>query len=89
MRIYCICESVAIQREEEKAKRSLKDAAKRGDKDVCRILAKEMIRSKKAVSKIHAAKAQLKSVEYNMSQQLGLSLYCFLSPLRLKCKFYL
>jgi len=62
---------VAIQREEEKVKRSLKDAAKKGDKDVCRILAKEVVRAKKSVSKIHAAKAQLKSVEYNMNQQLG------------------
>jgi len=70
----CTFVLIAIQREEEKVKRSLKDAAKKGDKDVCRILAKEMIRSKKAVSKIHAAKAQLKSVEYNMNQQLGQSL---------------
>jgi len=63
--------SIAIQREEEKVKRSMKDAAKKGDADVCRILAKEVIRAKKSVSKIHAAKAQLKSVEYNMNQQLG------------------
>jgi len=63
--------STAIQREEEKVKRSLKDAAKKGDTDVCRILAKEVIRAKKSVNKINAAKAQLKSVEYNMNQQLG------------------
>lgn len=63
--------SVGIQREEEKVKRSLKDAAKKGDKDVCRILAKEVIRAKKSIGKIHSAKAQLKSVEYNMNQQLG------------------
>jgi len=65
--------SIAIQREEEKVKRSLKDAAKKGDRDVCRILAKEVVRAKKSVNKINAAKAQLKSVEYNMSQQLGWS----------------
>ncbi|KAF6320973.1 charged multivesicular body protein 3 [Rhinolophus ferrumequinum] len=39
-----------IQREEEKVKRSVKDAAKKGQKDVCVVLAKEMIRSKKAKS---------------------------------------
>ncbi|ELW48804.1 Charged multivesicular body protein 3 [Tupaia chinensis] len=31
-----------IQREEEKVKRSVKDAAKKGQKDVCVVLAKEM-----------------------------------------------
>lgn len=61
----------SIQREEEKIKRSMKEAAKKGDKDVCRILAKEVVRSRKAVSKIHSAKAQMKSVEYSMNQQLA------------------
>lgn len=62
---------LGIQREEEKIKRSLKDAAKKGDKDVCRILAKEVVRSRKAIGKIHSAKAQIKSVEYSMNQQLA------------------
>ncbi|XP_029349672.1 charged multivesicular body protein 3 isoform X2 [Echeneis naucrates] len=39
-----------IQREEEKVKRSIKDAAKKGQKDVCVVLAKEMIQSKRAKS---------------------------------------
>ncbi|CAG2176226.1 unnamed protein product, partial [Oppiella nova] len=39
----------AIQREEEKVKMELKKAAKRGDKDVCLVLAKEMVNSRKAV----------------------------------------
>ncbi|ELW72449.1 Charged multivesicular body protein 3 [Tupaia chinensis] len=34
-----------IQREEEKVKRSVKDAAEKGQKDVCVVLAKEMIRN--------------------------------------------
>ncbi|TRY57902.1 hypothetical protein DNTS_014418 [Danionella cerebrum] len=50
-----------IQREEEKVKRSIKDAAKKGQKDVCIILAKEMIHSKKAISKLYASKAQMNS----------------------------
>lgn len=49
----------------------LKDSAKKGDKDSCRVLAKEVVRSNKAISRIHCAKAQLKSVENHMHQQLG------------------
>ena len=60
-----------IKREEDKIKHSLKDAAKKAHKDVCATLAKEIVRSRKAISKIHTAKAQIKSVEYGMQQQLG------------------
>lgn len=60
-----------IQREEEKVKRSIKDAAKKGQKDVCVILAKEMIHSKRAVAKLYASKAQMNSVLLSMKNQLG------------------
>lgn len=60
-----------IQREEEKVKRSIKDAAKKGQKDVCVILAKEMIQSKRAVTKLYASKAQMNSVLLSMKNQLG------------------
>lgn len=60
-----------IQREEEKVKRSIKDAAKKGQKDVCVILAKEMIQSKRAVSKLYASKAQMNSVLLSMKNQLS------------------
>uniref|UniRef100_G3WIA6 Charged multivesicular body protein 3 n=1 Tax=Sarcophilus harrisii TaxID=9305 RepID=G3WIA6_SARHA len=60
-----------IQREEEKVKRSVKDAAKKGQKDVCVILAKEMIRSRKAVSKLYASKAHMNSVLMGMKNQLA------------------
>lgn len=52
-------------------KRSLKDAAKKGQKDVATVLAKEIIHSRKAISKIYAAKAQLQSVTYQMKNQEG------------------
>jgi len=61
----------SIQREEEKVKRSLKDAAKKGDKDVCKILAKEIIQSRKAVNKLYTAKAHINSVGLNMKNQLA------------------
>lgn len=61
----------AIKVEEDKVTRSIKDAAKKGQKDVCSILAKEIVRSRKAVNKIYASKAQLNSVEMSMKNQLG------------------
>lgn len=61
-----------IQREEEKVKRSIKEAAKKGEKDVCIILAKEMIQSKRAVTKLYASKAHMNSVQLSMKNQLAL-----------------
>lgn len=61
-----------IQREEDKVKRSIKEAAKKGQKDVCVILAKEMIQSKRAVTKLYASKAQMNSVQLSMKNQLAL-----------------
>ena len=42
----CSVLNLDIQREAEKVKRSVKDAAKKGQKDVCVVLAKEMIQVK-------------------------------------------
>lgn len=67
----------AIKMEEAKVQKSLKDAAKKGQKDVCSILAKEIIRSRKAVNKIHSSKAQLNSIELGMKNQLGLYAFYF------------
>lgn len=60
-----------IQREEEKVKRSLREAAKKGDKDVCLILAKEILHARKAISKIYVSKAHINSVSMQMKNQLG------------------
>ena len=61
----------AIQREEEKAKKTLKEAAKRGDKDVCRVLAKEVVQARKTIGRIYTSKAHLNSVQSQMKAQLG------------------
>ncbi|XP_035903288.1 charged multivesicular body protein 3 [Anopheles stephensi] len=61
----------SIQREEDKIKRSLKEAAKKNDKEVCTILAKELIRSRKAVNKIYTSKAHINSVQLQMKNQLA------------------
>merc|ERR1712055_43989 len=42
-----------------------------GDKDVCKILAREVVSSRKAVNKIYAAKANLNSVQLQMKGQLA------------------
>ncbi|KAF6017551.1 Vps24 [Bugula neritina] len=60
-----------IKREEEKVKRSLKDAAKKGHTDVCKVLAKEIVNSRKAQNKLHAAKAHMNSVQMQMKNQLA------------------
>lgn len=58
-----------IQRQEQIAIRSIKDATKKGDSASAKILAKEVVHSRKAVSKIYTAKANLNSVEMQMKQQ--------------------
>ena len=49
--------------------KSIKDAAKNGHIDVAKILAKELIQSRKAVSKLYCSKAQMNSVVMTMQQQ--------------------
>ncbi|XP_050702540.1 charged multivesicular body protein 3-like isoform X2 [Eriocheir sinensis] len=60
-----------IQREEEKVKRSMKDAAKRGDKDVCRVLAREVVQARRTIGRIYTSKAHLNSVQSQMKGQLA------------------
>lgn len=60
-----------IQREEEKVKRSLKQAAQKNDRDTCTILAKEILRARKAVTRIHTTKAHMNSVQLQMKNQLA------------------
>lgn len=61
----------SIQREEEKVKRTMKQAAQKGDRDTCTILAKEIIRSRKAVNRIYTSKAHMSSVQLQMKNQLA------------------
>ncbi len=54
-----------------KVTKSIKDAAKKGHTDVAKILAKELIQSRKATSKLYTSKAQMNSVVMSMQQQVG------------------
>lgn len=52
-------------------KKTLKEAAKKGDKDTCTILAKEIVRANKATTRIYLSKAHLNSVQLQMKNQLA------------------
>ncbi|MFH4979197.1 hypothetical protein AB6A40_005906 [Gnathostoma spinigerum] len=60
-----------IEREEAKVRKQIKESAKKGDRDVCVVLAKSVLQARKAVSKIHRSKAQINSVIMCMQQQLS------------------
>jgi len=60
-----------IEREEQKVKQSIKQAAKRGDTGSAKQLAKEVVRSRRAVSRLHTSKAQMNSVVMQMQNQLA------------------
>ena len=58
-----------IQRGEQAAIKSIKESTKKGDSASAKVLAKEVVHSRKAVNKIYTAKANLKSVEMQMKAQ--------------------
>ncbi|KAJ3262340.1 Charged multivesicular body protein 3 [Boothiomyces macroporosus] len=60
-----------IEKEQQNAKKLIKQAAKRNDLASCRILAKEVVASKKAINRIITSKAQLGSLAMSMQQQLA------------------
>eukprot|EP00043_Microstomoeca_roanoka_P018088 m.191788 g.191788 ORF g.191788 m.191788 type:complete len:150 (-) comp16762_c5_seq2:622-1071(-) len=65
-----------IEREEQKVKLSLKQAAKKNQIDVAKVLAKSIVSSRKAKNRIHATKAQLNSVIMQMRHQLAMAKMC-------------
>ncbi|XP_041476613.1 charged multivesicular body protein 3-like [Lytechinus variegatus] len=60
-----------ISTAEAKVQRSIKEAAKKNQLDVCKILAKELIQSRKAKNRIYTSKAHLNSVDMQMKNQLA------------------
>lgn len=60
-----------IENGEHKIQQDLKQSAKKGDKDVCKILARELVRSKKAKSRLHAAKSQIGSISMIINEQMA------------------
>ena len=58
-----------IQRSEQQAVVSIKQAAKKNDPASAKILAKEVVNARKAVTRIQTAKANINSVEMQMNAQ--------------------
>lgn len=70
---YLLLKFKGIEAEEKKTIASLKQAAKQpGNEMSCRILAKGLVRSRKAKERIYCAKAQLNSISMQLQQQLGI-----------------
>lgn len=61
----------SIETEEKKLHREIKTLAKKGEKGSVKILAKELVRSRKAKEKIHQGKAQLNSVSMQLQQNMA------------------
>lgn len=61
----------AIKREEDKVKASLKEAAKKNDKEVCLVLAKQIVHARKSINRIYTSKAQINSVMMGMNHQVA------------------
>lgn len=57
-----------VEREEKSVQKAIKDAAKRNDMGSAKILAKEIIRSRQAVNRLHENKAQLNSVSMHLGE---------------------
>jgi len=62
----------SIEVEEQKLKRSIKELAKKGDKASAKVLAKEIVQSRKAKERIYKSKAQLNSVSMQLSTSLSM-----------------
>lgn len=61
-----------IQFEEKKVHKAIKDAAKRSDMATCKVLAKEIVHSRKAVGRLYVNKAQMISIGNALSEQLAM-----------------
>lgn len=62
-----------IQREEAGVKRTIRETAKRGDLQSCRHLAKELVRSRKVVSRMHEQKAQMNSIAMHLGENVAMA----------------
>lgn len=62
----------AIDTEEAKVKRSIKQVAKKGDTKNCKMLAKELIRSRRHKDRLYTSKAQMNSIIMQLEHQLGM-----------------
>jgi hypothetical protein len=62
---------IDLEREEQKVKLEIKQAAKRGDQKTARILAKQIVQSRRAKERMYKSKAELHSISLALTHQLG------------------
>ncbi|EIE18608.1 Snf7-domain-containing protein [Coccomyxa subellipsoidea C-169] len=62
-----------IERDRKLAEKQVKDAAKRGDIQSAKTLAKEIVHTKKAISRLYVNKAHFISMNSQLTEQLGLA----------------
>ncbi|XP_072957650.1 vacuolar protein sorting-associated protein 24 homolog 1-like isoform X2 [Typha angustifolia] len=60
-----------VQREERNVQKAIKEAAKRNDMGSAKALAKEIVRSRRAVKRLYENKAQLNSVSMHLGEQVA------------------
>ena len=60
-----------VQRESKKTEQQIKDCAKRGDKRSMTVLARELLRTRKVVTRLYTSKAQMNSVTLHLNENLG------------------
>lgn len=61
-----------IEMEEKKTIATLKDAAKKGKIGICRIMGRELVRSRHAKERLHMSKAQLSSIAMQLQEHLSM-----------------
>ncbi|XP_023519904.1 vacuolar protein sorting-associated protein 24 homolog 1 isoform X1 [Cucurbita pepo subsp. pepo] len=62
-----------IEREEKNVQKAIKDAAKRNDMVSAKALAKEIVRSRKTVNRLHENKAQVNSISMHLGESIAIA----------------
>ncbi|XP_010267215.1 PREDICTED: vacuolar protein sorting-associated protein 24 homolog 1-like [Nelumbo nucifera] len=62
-----------VQREEKSVQKAIREAAKRNDMVSAKALAKEIVRSRKAVNRLHENKAQLNSIAMHLGESVAIA----------------
>ncbi|PON34184.1 Snf7 family [Parasponia andersonii] len=62
-----------VQREEKGVEKAIREAAKRNDIGSAKALAKEIVRSRKTVNRLHENKAQLNSISMHLGESVAIA----------------
>lgn len=62
-----------IQREEQKAIKQCREAAKRGDPASAKVIARELIHTRKTISQLYTNKAHMVAMNAQLTEQLGVA----------------